>query len=279
MSSENQGEVIQEEKTVLSGDPKTETTPTNTDWKASLSDEIRADKSLENINDIESLAKSYVHAQKLVGADKIPVPNKFATEKDWDAVYQKLGRPETADGYKYNLPEDQKIDQEALKGFSTQAHKLGLLPGQAEGVVKFYNEMKANELATAESTAVAAREKAMTELKTEYGQAYDQKTQKAFNLVQQHFPKGIMSMNLEDGTKIGDNPAVIKAFVNLAEKMGEDNIVQASGPNYMTPKELNKSIASITGDNNSAYWDKNHPNHAAAVDEVTELFRQKHQEA
>ena len=35
-----------------------------------------------NIKDIESLAKSYVHAQKLVGADKIPVPNKFATEKE-----------------------------------------------------------------------------------------------------------------------------------------------------------------------------------------------------
>ena len=76
MSSENQEVAAPvEQPSVLSGDPKTETPQATTDWKASLSDEIRSDKSLENIKDIEGLAKSYVHAQKLVGSDKIPVPN------------------------------------------------------------------------------------------------------------------------------------------------------------------------------------------------------------
>ena len=46
----------------------------------------------------------------MVGGDKIPVPNKFATEDDWKAVYEKLGRPETPDGYKYELGEDAKIN-------------------------------------------------------------------------------------------------------------------------------------------------------------------------
>merc|ERR1712196_598310 len=107
-----------------------------------------------------SLAKSYIHAQKLVGADKIPVPNKHATEDDWNAVYSKLGRPETPDGYKFNLPEDQKVNEEGLKVFADHAHKLGLLPNQAEGMVKFYNELRANELSSADSTATAARQKA-----------------------------------------------------------------------------------------------------------------------
>ena len=79
MSSENQEVAATEQAPALSGDTNTPTQ--NTDWKASLSDEIRNEKSLENISDIESLAKGYVHAQKLVGADKIPVPNKFATEE------------------------------------------------------------------------------------------------------------------------------------------------------------------------------------------------------
>ena len=69
------------------------------------------------IKDIECLANSYVHAQKIVGSDKIPVPNKFATEKDWDAVYEKLGRPKDATGYKYDLGEDAKINEDALKNF------------------------------------------------------------------------------------------------------------------------------------------------------------------
>ena len=274
--SDNQEVATQEQTPVLSGDP-VETAPVDsTDWKANLSDEVRADKSLENIKDIEGLAKSYVHAQKLVGADKIPVPNKYATDKDWDAVYEKLGRPQTSDGYKYELPEDQKVDEAALKNFSSQAHKLGLLPTQAQGMVKFYNEMIGKQMADTESVSTAQREKAMTELKTEWGQAYADKLQKANAVVSSVFPKGIMSMNLEDGSKIGDHPEVIKAFSALADKMGEDNIVQASGPAYMTPKELEKQIGELQQPG-SSYWDKNHPNHQAAVDEVLALREKKNQ--
>ncbi len=280
MSSENQEVATPaqtEQPSVLSGDPTNNTPEVSTDWKASLSDEVRADKSLENINDIESLAKSYVHAQKMVGADKIPVPNKFATDKDWDAVYEKLGRPKTAEEYKFNLPEDQKVDEAALKNFSTQAHKLGLLPGQADGMVKFYNEMIGNELAQADSIATSQREKAITELKTEWGQAYDQKLQQANNVVAGVFPKGFMDTNLADGSKLGDHPAVIKAFATLAGKMGEDNIVQSSGPTMMTPKQIDKEILALQAPG-SAYWDSKHPGHDAAVEEVKNLFEQKHGE-
>ena len=87
-----------------------------------------------------------------------------------------------------------------------------------------------------------------------------------------------MSMNLEDGTKIGDHPAVIKAFAALADKMGEDKIVQADGPAYLTPKQIDKEIATLQQPG-SAYWDKNHPNHKYAVEEVQALFEQKHAKA
>ena len=278
MSSENQEVAATEQAPALSGDPLNNTPETNTDWRAALSDELRADKSLENIKDISSLAKSYIHAQKLVGADKIPVPNKHATEDDWNAVYSKLGRPETPDGYKFNLPEDQKVDEDGLKVFADHAHKLGLLPNQAEGMVKFYNELRANELSSADSTATAARQKATDELQAEWGQAYNQKLERANNVVREVFPKGFMSMNLEDGTKIGDHPAVIKAFAALADKMGEDKIVQADGPAYLTPKQIDKEIATLQAPG-SAYWDKNHPNHKYAVEEVQALFEQKHAKA
>ena len=277
MSSENQEVAAPvEQPSVLSGDPKTETPETSTDWKASLSDEIRSDKSLENIKDIEGLAKSYVHAQKLVGSDKIPVPNKYATEDDWNAVYEKLGRPKTADGYKYDLPQDKQVDEASLKEFSSQAHKLGLLPSQAQGVVKFYNDITAKSLQDADSKALAARETSKKELKQEWGQAYDQKLQQANNVVADVFPQGFMDTNLADGSKLGDHPAVIKAFATLAGKMGEDSIVQASGPTYLTPNQIEKQIGELT-QTGSAYWDKNHPNHQAAVQEVLALREKKNQ--
>ena len=278
MSSENQEVVTPEvstDNTVLSGDPKTET-PTSTDWKASLSDEIKADKSLENIKDIESLAKSYVHAQKLVGSDKIPVPNKFATEKDWDAVYEKLGRPKDATGYKYELGENTKINEDALKTFSDQAHKLGLLPTQANGVVKWYNDMAAQQQQDADTTAMGAREQSETALKKEWGQAYDQQINKAATVAKQVLDADFLNSNLSDGTKIGDHPSFIKAFASLADKMGEDTITQASGPAYQTPAQIEKQIGELT-QQGSAYWDKRHPNHELAVKEVLALREQKNQ--
>ena len=279
MSSENQEVATpvaqpEQQNSVLSGDPKTETPKTNADWKASLSNELRADKSLENIKDIESLAKSYVHAQKMVGADKIPVPNKYATEKDWDAVYEKLGRPKTSDGYKFDLPQDKQVDEASLKEFSTQAHKLGLLPGQAQGMVKFYNEMTAKSLQDADSNALAARENSTKELKQEWGQAFDQKVSQAATLAKSVGATELLNANLADGTKLGDHPVMIKAFAELASKMGEDSIVQASGPTYLTPSQIDKQIGELT-QTGSAYWDKNHPNHSDAVQEVLALREKK----
>ena len=278
MSSETNQVAVEPTSQVSAETQTTTLTPETviTDRKANLSDEIRADKSLENIKDIEGLAKSYVHAQKLVGSDKIPVPNKFATDKDWDAVYEKLGRPADAAGYKYDLPEDQKIDEASLKNFSDQAHKLGLLPGQANGMVKFYNEMTAASLQESETTAVAAREASSSELKKEWGQAFDQKISQAANLAKSVGASELFNTNMADGTKLGDNPIMIKAFAELAGKMGEDNITQSSGPTFQTPAQLEKEIGELTMPG-SAYWDKSHPNHKLAVEEVLALREKKNQ--
>jgi len=277
MSSENQEVAVPvEQPSVLSGDPKTETPETSTDWKVNLSDDVKADKSLENIKDINALAKSYIHAQKMVGSDKIPVPNKYATEDDWNAVYEKLGRPKTADGYKFDLPQDKQVDEVSLKEFSSQAHKLGLLPGQAQGMVKFYNEITAKSLQDADSKALAARETSTKELKQEWGQAYNQKVSQAATLAKSVGATELLDTNLEDGTKLGDHPVMIKAFAELANKMGEDSIVQASGPTYLTPNQIEKQIGELT-QTDSAYWDKHHPNHQASVDEVLALREKKNQ--
>jgi hypothetical protein len=280
MSSETNQVAVEPTGQVSAETPTNDTTLTAekvaTDWKESLSDELRADKSLENIKDIEGLAKSYVHAQKLVGADKIPVPNKFATEKDWDAVYEKLGRPATPGEYKYDLAEDHNFDAEALNSFSNQAHKLGLLPGQANGVVKFYNEAMSKVQQEQETTAVAARENSTKELKQEWGQAYPQKISQASNLAKSVGASELFDTNLADGTKLGDHPVMIRAFAELASKMGEDSITQSSGPIYQTPAQIEKEIGNLT-QVGSAYWDKNHPNHAAAVEEVLALREKKNQ--
>jgi len=248
--------------------------PVNVDWKTTLPDDIKTDESLKHIQDVPSLAKSYIHAQKMVGADKIAVPNKYATEDDWKIVYEKLGLPKSPDQYKYELPQDTQVDENTLKSFSSQAHNLGLLPQQAKGVVKFYNDMVNKTMSDADNKAMAFRENSTKELKMEYGQAYDENISKAKNLANSIIDANFLNSPMADGTKVGDHPALVKGLVKLAGRMGEDSIVQASGPAYLTPKQIDKQIAELTSEG-SAYWDKHHPNHDEAVEEVLALRNKK----
>ena len=81
------------------------------DFKSLIPDEYKEDKALANFQDMDQFVKSYLHAQKMVGLDKIPVPNKYATEDDWKEVYKRLGAPEKPDQYKYKFAKDQKVDE------------------------------------------------------------------------------------------------------------------------------------------------------------------------
>lgn len=244
-------------------------------WKDSLPDDLKTEKALESIQDIPGLAKSYIHAQKMIGTDKIPVPNKYATDEDWQVVYDKLGRPKTADEYKFELKENSNIDENALKGFKEAAHKNGLLPKQAEAIMNFYNDMTQNYIDDLNSKSEQGRMNAEQSLKKEWGPAFDNKIKHASTIANKYLSQDFAHLTLSDGTKIGDHPDFIKAFANIANDLGEDKLISAQGPQYMTPAEIDKQIASLQQPG-SAYWNKNHPGHSLAVQEVQDLLALKH---
>ena len=241
-----------------------------TNFKDLIPESFKEEKSLDNFNNMEDFVKSYLHAQKLVGADKIPVPNKHATDEDWNEVFKRLGAPETPEDYKYNL-KDVELDQNQVSEFNKEAHKLGLLPKQAEGLIKFYNEFNGNLAAAQEDQAAQAQLNTETELKKEYGPQFskrlDQAKKLAIGTLGQDF---LENTYLKDGSRLGDNLNVIKAFSNLADKLSEDEIIKGDGTSYMTAKDLEKEINELTQEG-SAYWSKTHPNHQKAVQEVLKL--------
>ena len=244
--------------------------PKELNFKDLIPENFREEKALDNFNNMEDFVKSYLHAQKLVGADKIPVPNKHATEEDWNEVFKRLGAPSDPNDYKYDL-KDQEMDSQAVQEFNKTAHRLGLLPKQAEGLIKFYNEMNVNNAASQEEAAAQAQMNVEAELKKEFGPQYnkrlDQAKRLAVNSLGQDF---LENTYLKDGSRLGDNLNVIKAFSDLADKLSEDPIIQGDGTSYMTAKDIEKEITELTQEG-SAYWDKNHINHQKAVDEVLKL--------
>jgi hypothetical protein len=239
-------------------------------FKDLIPEEFKEDKSLSNFNNMEDLLKSYKHAQSLVGADKIPVPNKHATEEDWNEVFKRLGAPDKPEDYKYDI-KDQELDSNQVSEFNKTAHQLGLLPKQAEGLIKFYNEMNGNMAASEEDAAAQAQLVTETELKKEFGPQFSKRLDQAKKLAVNSLGSEFLENTyLKDGSRLGDNIKVIKAFSELADKLSEDEIIKGDGSEYMTAKDIEKEINELTQEG-SAYWSKTHPNHNKAVQEVLKL--------
>jgi hypothetical protein len=248
------------------------------DFQSLIPAEYKNEKALQNFQDMDGFVKSFLHSQRLVGTEKINIPNKFATDEDWNAVYEKLGKPKSPDEYKYNLPKESKLDDDSLKAFSATAHQLGLLPKQAEGIINYYNELaNASEVDT-NAKAETARTESEKTLRKEYGSAYKHRLHAAKNLASSTLGNDFLNNTiLQDGSKLGDNPIVVKAFAELASQISEDSMIQGEAPAYMSLKEINKQIAALQQPG-SAYFDKRHPNHDDAVSEMQTLIQKKNNE-
>ena len=245
------------------------------DFKSLIPESFKEEKSLENFNNMEDLLKSYLHAQKMVGADKIPVPNKFATDEDWKEVFSRLGAPKSPEDYKYSFKDDE-VDPNQLKTFNETAHKLGLLPKQAEALVKYYNDLNKGQSEQLEAQAIEAQTKTEADLKKEFGPQFNKRLDQAKRLAINTLGEDFLNKTvLKDGSRLGDNLEVIKAFSNLADKLSEDEIVKGEGSDYQTVKDIEKQIAELT-QQGSAYWQNQHPNHKQAVDEVFKLREMLH---
>ena len=112
------------------------------DFLNMIPEELRGHPSISPIKDVENLARSYVNAQRLIGADKIPLPAN-PTEEDLDRVYSRLGRPESPDNY--DIAADGNIvTEEVASSYKDIAHKLRLTPEQASGVLDYYKSVVEN---------------------------------------------------------------------------------------------------------------------------------------
>ena len=233
-------------------------------WKDSISEEFRKDPSIEKFTEIDALAKSYINATRMIGQDKIVIPTKNSSQEAWDEAYAKLGRPETADKYNLKIESDVvKMDENAIKSFAEQSHKLGLNNKQAEGILDFYkNNMEGTETAQAQSEQ---------QLRQEWGRDFDAKVQQAGALAKANINPEVLDMTLSNGTRLGDHPEIIKGFAKIAGMMSEDKIVTTESEDVNTVADIESEISAITNDTDGPYWNKQHPDHDKMVQQVYTL--------
>ena len=260
--------------------PEVQSEPTTTEqpqsFVSTLPEELQSEPSLKNFNDAGQLAKSFVHAQRMVGQDKMAVPNNNFTDEDWKETFTKLGLPKSVDDYgvNYNLAEG--ADPQPVQNFLGEAHKLGLLPKQAQGILDYYGQLETNAREEADKNSALTRSQNETELRQEFGLAYDKKVNAANGVFKTFFANDLAQLKLQDGTPIGNHPGFIKALAKMSDKFSEDNISAGQENNSsITPNEAQREIDKIMFDKNHPYHNKEHPGHDAAVKEMTDLFNAK----
>ena len=252
------------------------------DWKAELPDDLREHPSIAGMQDVASLAKSMVHAQSMVGADKIAVPGKWADDEDWSQVYDKLGRPDTAAEYNLNWQvEDGEADPALTEWFENAAHQVGLNPKQAQALADSYIELTGKD-ATGQIDLEAAKAESTAVLQKEYGNAFDDRLNKGDNFIGEFGAEGLQDLRLEDGTPLLHNPAFVKTIVNAAqfihESVSEDAMVGDRDSVAITPQEAQAELEQVMRPD-SPYWDARHPQHAAYVDRALSIQEQIHPES
>jgi hypothetical protein len=248
------------------------TIQTSKSWKETISEEYRNDPNISKFTEIDALAKSYINATKMIGADKITVPTNSSTEEHWEEVYSKLGRPESADKYKLDFKsETAPIDEGAIKSFAEVAHKTGLNERQAQAILDFYKANSEQSLQQSKIDTETAQANAEQQLRKEWGGNFDANIKRAGAIAKQNMNPEILDMQLKDGTRLGDHPDFIKGFANIANLLSEDKFVGTGQDNDATIRDYDAEIKAITEDLKGPFWNSGHPDHDKLVQQVLTL--------
>jgi len=252
--------------------PTTETQPVAKTWKEAISEEFRNDPNIEKFTEIDALAKSYINATQMIGKDKVAVPNKNSTDDQWNEVYDKLGRPESADKYTLNAKSEVvPIDEQAIKQFAENAHQLGLNNKQAQGILEFYKNNMEGMAHQAKVDTETAQAQSTQQLRQEWGREFDTNIKKAGALAKANMNPEILDMQLKDGMRLGDHPEIIKGFAKIAGMMSEDKIVSTESENVSSNTDVETEISDIMNNKDGPYWNRSHPDHDKVVQQVYTL--------
>ncbi len=242
------------------------------DWRSGIPEEIRGHRSLESIKDIGALAKSYVNAQSMIGADKVVVPSRTANDDQWNEFYSRIGRPEEPSQYTIEAGESDL--PEMVDWFRSTAHELGLNDRQATDLFTKYNEFAdgINSQGLVDREAYIAQTE--TDLRQEFGEAFEDRLENGRVIVEQFGMPDIMEAELADGTLLGDHPEFIKMVAGIGEfissRLGEDQLEGMKVSNALTNDDVRQQLEEYMR-RDGPYWDSTDAHHQHYVDKVSEL--------
>lgn len=221
------------------------------DWTATFPDEVRGMIQTKGWKGPADVIGSYSNLEKLLGADKagrgVVLPKDDATAEEWAAFHNRLGRPESADGYKLPVPDG---DSGAFaKTAASWFHEAGLTAKQAEALASKWNEFTGT---TAQAQQAEFEQKAALDvqaLQKEWGEQFEAQSELARRAIRE------AGLTKEEGQAIERALGVGKAakvFAFLGKQFGEAPMKggegEPAGRFGATPEDARARIASLKKD-------------------------------
>lgn len=239
------------------GQPQTETKP-------QYSPEVQQLLEKKSWTGIEDVAKGYQNLEKLVGANTVKLPEN-PDDKAWGDVWNKLGRPESPDKYKFDNKSGLEFDADSLKEFNQLAHAEGFTQKQYEKAMELYTKnVKAITDGIQQSIVSKANEdfeKCDKALKEKWGNDHAKRVEGAREVAQKF---GIVDLLTQKN--LDNDPQVIEMLDSLRSMMSDDTI-KKTGTTAQPNKEqrLQEIMAS------KAFVDAMHPDHKKIMQEYLSL--------
>jgi len=246
-------------------------------WRDSLDDDIKSEKCLESVKDIKSMARSYVHAQRMVGKEKVAIPGKESTDAEWMDFYKATGQPETPEDYGFAKPEDmpdEMFDADFAKSASMAIHELGMNVKQAQGLFKFWNDYAGKQVTASNQ----AQELENEELKQNFISKYGNKAEEMKHLGNVAVNRGSdndTEFEARIAQKFGNDMDFVQLMVNLGGKFAEHKLIPLPGDATQSVADLQTEINEAMKDD--AYMTESHPNHKHQVAVISNLYKKKAQ--
>jgi hypothetical protein len=242
-----------------------------------LDADILGDPSLKAITDLNSLAKSYVHAQRKIGQKGVIIPSENSTKEEWDTFYQKVGVPLDDKAYveKVKLPSKEdgaQFNEEFNSEFIKKTHELRVKPEQASKMYEFFNEKAKTQAESFKQEMETQAQEGLNKLRDTYGEdAYNVKLSKAVKLAKEEVGEDFIGYLKETG--LGKNPKVVDALIKLADKFySEDPLPKGHSTAATSKQDAEREINRAMGDFDDPYHKSNHPDHKRRVEEIQKFF-------
>lgn len=218
-------------------------------WYDSYGDDVKGLAQVKGWKDPADVVSSYANLEKLLGADKagrgLVLPKDDADPSEWGQVYDKLGRPQSADEYKLPVPEGDT--GEFAKLAAGKFHELGLTAKQAEALAGWYNEQAGGIQAKQGEMMAQNAERELAELQQAWGKDYDANIEAGRRAARQFEVSEDMLTAIEGsiGTK-----AMLEMFSKIGKGLGEDSFVNGNQSNAfgMSPEAARVRIGQLKAD-------------------------------